>query len=257
MFIAYNFNISEWYKTVTVSFRRPELETKTSAPEPTERLTTPTPQRPQPCSYKYISPGNAEEGHALLDSIAWPDTPPLSKPFSLNLTTCPAKSSFTIVPQSGGWRVGDELTVKVQLRDYNGNPKRRGGDFLYGRLYNRALGAGVVGQVQDHLNGTFTVVFPLLWNGTANVTLVQTAESITVIKRLTEEQPGRVFFVSEFRSGKVTQRSTCNVCLPPGQTPLCNFTDLHTGEQWFCYKPLHWPATPESPIGHRKDCQRA
>uniref|UniRef100_A0A8C6SAU3 Neurexophilin and PC-esterase domain family, member 3 n=1 Tax=Neogobius melanostomus TaxID=47308 RepID=A0A8C6SAU3_9GOBI len=202
-----------------------------------KHLTTPTPQRPQPCSYNYLSPRNAEEGRALLDSITWPDTPPLSTPFSLNLTTCAAKSSFTIMPRSEGWRVGDELTVRVQLRDFNGNPKRSGGDFLCGRLHNRALGAGVVGQVQDHLNGTFTVVFPLLWNGTADVMLVQTSESITVLKRLTEEQPGRISFTSAFRLGDVTKPSTCNVCLSPNKAPLCNYTDLNTGEQWFCYKP--------------------
>uniref|UniRef100_A0A8C6TPU4 Neurexophilin and PC-esterase domain family, member 3 n=1 Tax=Neogobius melanostomus TaxID=47308 RepID=A0A8C6TPU4_9GOBI len=142
--------------------------------------------------------------------------------------TLRAKSSFTIVPRSGGWRVEDELTVTIQLRDYNGNPKKSGGDFLISKLHNRELGAGVVGQVQDHLNGTFTAVFPLLWYGMANVEviLVQTSESITVLKRLTEEQ---------FRG--VTKKSICNVCLDPDKAPLCNFTDLNTGEQWFCYKP--------------------
>lgn len=65
--------------------------------------------------------------------------------------------------------MGDELTVRIQLRDYNGNPKTSGGDFLISRLHNQELGAGVVGQVQDHLNGTFTAVFPLMWNGKADV----------------------------------------------------------------------------------------
>uniref|UniRef100_A0A8C6V1F3 Neurexophilin and PC-esterase domain family, member 3 n=1 Tax=Neogobius melanostomus TaxID=47308 RepID=A0A8C6V1F3_9GOBI len=185
--------------------------------------------------YTYLSPENTQEGRRLLDSITWPETPPLPKPFSLNLTTNGAKSSFSIVLRDGGWRVGDELMVRIQLRDYNGNPKKSGGDYLTSRLHNRMLGAGVVGQVQDHLNGTFTAVFPLLWNGT--VLLVQTSESITVLKRVTEEQPDRIWFSSDFRFGSVTETSTCNVCLDADKAPLCNFTDLHTGEQWFCYKP--------------------
>uniref|UniRef100_A0A8C6SBN5 Neurexophilin and PC-esterase domain family, member 3 n=1 Tax=Neogobius melanostomus TaxID=47308 RepID=A0A8C6SBN5_9GOBI len=213
----------------------PPLATSTHSPTSTTQ-SKPAVQR---CSYTYLSPDNAEEGRRLLDSITWPETPPLHKPFSLNLTTSAAKSSFSIVPRSGGWKVGDELTVTIQLRDFNGNPKKGGGDFIFSRLHNRTLGAAVVGQVQDHLNGTFTAVFPLLWNGTANVevTLVHSSESITVLKRVTEEQPGRIHFTSEFRSGSVKMRTICNVCLDPGSGPLCNFTDLNTGEQWFCYKP--------------------
>uniref|UniRef100_A0A8C6V6Q9 Neurexophilin and PC-esterase domain family, member 3 n=1 Tax=Neogobius melanostomus TaxID=47308 RepID=A0A8C6V6Q9_9GOBI len=159
-----------------------------------------------------------------------PPDPPTDPLYSL---------SFSIVLRDGGWRVGDELMVRIQLRDYNGNPKKSGGDYLTSRLHNRMLGAGVVGQVQDHLNGTFTAVFPLLWNGTADVEvlLVQTSESITVLKRVTEEQPDRIWFSSDFRFGSVTETSTCNVCLDADKAPLCNFTDLHTGEQWFCYKP--------------------
>uniref|UniRef100_A0A8C6SEJ5 Neurexophilin and PC-esterase domain family, member 3 n=1 Tax=Neogobius melanostomus TaxID=47308 RepID=A0A8C6SEJ5_9GOBI len=213
----------------------PPLDTSTHSPTSTTQ-SKPAVQR---CSYTYLSPDNAEEGRRLLDSIAWPETPPLHKPFSLNLTTSAAKSSFSIVPRSGGWKVGDKLTVTIQLRDFNGNPKKGGGDFIFSRLHNRTLGAAVVGQVQDHLNGTFTAVFPLLWNGTANVevTLVHSSESITVLKRVTEEQPGRIHFTSEFRSGSVKMQTICNVCLDPGSGPLCNFTDLNTGEQWFCYKP--------------------
>uniref|UniRef100_A0A8C6UBN1 NXPE family member 3 n=1 Tax=Neogobius melanostomus TaxID=47308 RepID=A0A8C6UBN1_9GOBI len=175
---------------------------------------------------------NRSEGRKLLNNItaSWPETAPLSKPFSRSLTTSSAKSSFTIVPRSGGWRVGDELTVKIQLRDYNGNPKKSGGDFLISKLHNSLLG-----QVEDHSNGTFTVVFPLLWNGT--VTLVHASESITVLKRVMDESPGRIYFRSFFKSGQVTEKTICNVCLDPDKAPLCNLTDPITGEQWFCYKP--------------------
>ncbi|XP_072288404.1 NXPE family member 3-like, partial [Eucyclogobius newberryi] len=220
------YNSNHWYKTLTVCFTPKNLTTQ-SKPEV------------QRCSFKYLSPENTEEGRRLLDSITWPETPPLPKPFSLKLTTNASKSIFTIVPRRGGWRVGDKLTVTIQMNDYYGNQKKGGGDFLIARLQSRELGAGVVGQVQDHLNGSFTALFPLLWKGTAavEVMLVSSSESITVLKRLTEEQPDRIYFGSEFEFGGLKETTSCNVCLDPHKAPLCNYTDLKTGEQWFCYKP--------------------
>ncbi|XP_078797828.1 NXPE family member 3-like [Oryzias latipes] len=50
-------------------------------------------------------------------------------------------------------------------------------------------------------------------------------------------QPHRIYFKSLFRSGSLTETTTCNVYINASQQQLCNYTDLHTGEQWFCYKP--------------------
>ncbi|XP_029902322.1 NXPE family member 3-like [Myripristis murdjan] len=199
--------------------------------------TTPVPNRQHiSCSHQQLSP---EERH-LLDSIAWPETPHVPIPVSLNTTSDPAHSTFTILPVRGGgqWHVGDELEALIQLRDFQGRPKQFGGDLVIARLHDQTLLAGVAGQVVDHLNGSYTAVFPLLWEGRAQVkvTLVHSSEAITVLRRLTMEQPGRVYFKSLFRSGSVSETTVCNVCLPPTH-PLCNYTDLHTGEPWFCYKP--------------------
>ncbi|KAK7881084.1 hypothetical protein WMY93_032319, partial [Mugilogobius chulae] len=73
--------------------------------------------------------------------------------------------------------------------------------------------------------------------GKLSVTLVQSSESISVLKRLTEQNPDRIDFGSDFRSGSVKETTTCNVCLDPLKGPLCNYSDPSTGEQWFCYKP--------------------
>ncbi|XP_028256508.1 NXPE family member 3-like isoform X2 [Parambassis ranga] len=120
-----------------------------------------------------------------------------------------------------------------------GRPKKSGGDVIVARLHSSTLGAGVAGQVVDHLNGSYTAVFSLLWEGRAQVevTLVHPSEAVTVLHRLTREQPDRIFFQSVFRSGSVTETTTCNVCLRPTQQPVCNYTDPYTGEPWFCYKP--------------------
>ena len=72
--------------------------------------------------------------------------------------------------------------------------------------------------------------------GSNQVLLVHPSEAIPVLNRLNSEQPDRIHFRSIFRSGSLSEITFCNVCLRPIR-PLCNYTDLHTGEPWFCYKP--------------------
>ncbi|XP_038594867.1 NXPE family member 3-like isoform X2 [Micropterus salmoides] len=194
------------------------------------------------CTFQPPSPKYALEERLLLDSIAWPETSVLPDPLSLEQTSDPAHSSFTILPPGRGggeWHVGDQLDVMIQMYDFKGRPKTSGGDLLFSRLHNLKLGAGVAGQVVDHLNGSYSAVFSLLWEGGAQVevTLVHPSEAVTVLRRLNSEQPDRVYFHSLFRSGSLSETTTCNVCLRPTQQPLCNYTDLRTGEPWFCYKP--------------------
>eukprot|EP00064_Thunnus_orientalis_P023540 superscaffoldBa00008999_g23787 len=121
------------------------------------------------CSFQPRSPEDALEERLLLDSIAWPETPSLPVPLSLEQTTDPAHSTFTILPEKGGrqWHVGDQLEVLIKTYDFKGRPKKSGGDVLLARLHNRALGAGVAGKVLDHLNGSYSAVFSLLWEGSA------------------------------------------------------------------------------------------
>ncbi|XP_014823153.1 PREDICTED: NXPE family member 3-like [Poecilia mexicana] len=213
---------------------------------PTANSTTlkrPT-EPPQPasvCSYHSVLPEDALEVEQLKESIAWPETPSLPSNFSLNDTSGPAHSTFTILPRNsgGGWRVGDQLEVLIQITDFHGRPKSSGGDVLLARLHNPTLFAGVAGRVLDHHNGSYTAVFSLLWEGSAHVevTLVHPSEAVTVLERITQQNPGRVSLKGIFRSGSVTEATACNVCLKAPPEKLCNFTDIRTGEPWFCYKP--------------------
>ncbi|XP_062416394.1 NXPE family member 3-like [Pungitius pungitius] len=193
------------------------------------------------CTFQPRSPQDALDERHILDSIAWPETPLLPSPVSFEQTTDPAHSTFTILPgrKGGQWHVGDELEVMIQTFDFQGRPKKSGGDFLTARLHNRKLEAGVAGQVVDHLNGSYSAVFSLLWEGDADVevTLVHPGEAVTILNRLNREQPDRSYYKSLYRSGSLSETTICNVCLRPTQQPVCNHTDLRTGEPWFCYKP--------------------
>ncbi|KAM9710022.1 NXPE family member 3 [Menidia menidia] len=186
------------------------------------------------------SPEDELEERYLLDSIAWPSPPPRRSPTSLRQTSDPVHSLFTVLPAEGGreWRLGEHLEVLVQIHDFQGRPKNYGGDFLIARLHSPELGAGVAGLVVDHNNGFYSCLFPLLWVGAARVevTMVHSSEAVAVLQRLREERPDRVFFKSLFRLGFLSETTMCNMCLPPDQ-PLCNYTDLYTGEPWYCYKP--------------------
>nr|XP_020465010.1 NXPE family member 3 [Monopterus albus]XP_020465011.1 NXPE family member 3 [Monopterus albus]XP_020465012.1 NXPE family member 3 [Monopterus albus]XP_020465013.1 NXPE family member 3 [Monopterus albus] len=187
------------------------------------------------------SPEDELEERYLLDSITWPGPPAPSTPTVLRQTSDPVHSLFAILPSNEGreWHVGDQLEALVQMHDFQGRPKHYGGDFLVARLHSPELRAGVAGKVLDHKNGFYSALFPLLWVGSAwvEITLVHPSEAITVLRRLREERPDRVFFKSLFRLGFLSETTVCNMCLPPDQQPLCNYTDLYTGEPWYCYKP--------------------
>lgn len=195
------------------------------------------------CSHLGQRPSREDEleERFLLDSIAWPEHTLQSRSFSLRLTTDPVHSLFAILPPKVGreWHLGDQLEALVQVHDFQGRPKHYGGDFLLARLHSPDLGAGVVGTVLDHKNGFYSAMFPLLWTGSAQVevTLVHSSEAVAVLQRLRQERSDRVFFKSLFRLGFLSETTVCNMCLPPDQQPLCNYTDLYTGEPWYCYKP--------------------
>ncbi|XP_060885664.1 NXPE family member 3-like [Labrus mixtus] len=134
------------------------------------------------CTFKPLSSADAEEEHLLLDSIAWPETPPLPAPFSLSQTSNAAHSTFTILPGGVGdeRHVGDQLEVMIKMYDFQGNPKKSGGDAIVAQLHNRALEAGVAGRVVDLLNGSYSAVFSLLWEGSAQVEVKFKAISLNV-----------------------------------------------------------------------------
>lgn len=123
------------------------------------------------CTVKPVSSEEALEERQLIDSIAWPETPLLPDPLSLEQTTDPAHSTFTILQgrEGGEWHVGDQLEVMIKMNDFQGSPKKSGGDVLLARIHNPTLGAGVAGRVVDHLNGCYSAVFSLLWEGSAQV----------------------------------------------------------------------------------------
>ncbi|KFQ81880.1 NXPE family member 3, partial [Phoenicopterus ruber ruber] len=212
--------------------------------------TTKTTRKPY-CGYKQQTLSRSEEAEqeSLLAAIQWPK-PPDGK-IAFVQSTDPAHSDFVIVKPNGFFKVGDQLEVLVRMKDFQGKPKQYGGDYLQARIHSPLLKAGATGRIVDCHNGLYKVFFTLLWPGEVkvSVSLVHPSEAVQVLLRLREERPDRVYFKSSFKSGRYSETTECNVCLP-GDLPVCNFTDLYTGEPWFCYKPRKLPCA--SRISHAK-----
>ncbi|XP_006890069.1 PREDICTED: NXPE family member 3-like [Elephantulus edwardii] len=203
------------------------------------------------CGYEHqaLSTRERMEENSLLVASKW-QVPELG-PVPFVESTDPSSSYFVILNSAAFFKVGSQLEVIVHVQDYEGKAKKYGGDYLQARIHTPELQAGAVGRVVDYQNGFYKVFFTLLWSGTVHVSilLVHPSEGIRVLQHLQEEKPDRVYFKSLFRSGRISETTECNVCLPGG-LPLCNFTDLYTGEPWFCFKPKKLPCS--SRINHFK-----
>ncbi|XP_078416178.1 NXPE family member 3-like [Cetorhinus maximus] len=196
------------------------------------------------CGYQNHSftPEERSEGTFLMKMIKWPKPPNPAVPFQKS--SDPAHVRFVILNSTKTFYVGDQLQVILQMIDFDGHPKQYGGDYLQGRIHTPDLKAGSAGTVVDNQNGFYYINFNLSWPGKVevSVSLVHPSEGIQVLEKLREERPERVYFQSTFESGATTETTVCNLCLPQSK-PLCNFTDLRTGEPWFCYKPEKLPCS--------------
>lgn len=190
------------------------------------------------CDYDHqtLSRSEYEEQKLLLKAVKWPGPPNDGVRFLKSSDA--AHSHFVILKSQSLFNLGDVMEVLVRIHDFEGNPKLYGGDYLQARMSSPVLKAGVVGRVIDHQNGFYSVYFTLLWPGrvTVSITLVHSSEAIQILQRLRKEKPDRVYFKSLFQNRLGSETKMCNVCLPR-KMPLCNYTDLKTGEPWFCYKP--------------------
>ncbi|XP_069467230.1 NXPE family member 3 [Ambystoma mexicanum] len=185
---------------------------------------------------QHLSHRELAEEESLIAETAWPQT--LSRKTPFLKSTDPVHSRFVILNSQTSFKVGDQLEVLVRVHDFGGIPKLYGGDYIQAKIHSPLAKAGAIGKVLDHRNGFYTIYFTLPWPGEVrvSVSLVHPSEGIQVLKWLREKRPDRVYFKSLFKSGSTMETTRCNVCLST-ELPICNYTDLRTGEPWFCYRP--------------------
>ncbi|KAJ8337812.1 hypothetical protein SKAU_G00367780 [Synaphobranchus kaupii] len=189
---------------------------------------------------------SSEERASLLVSLQWPQ-------HDKNLTsarnaTDATKCFYEVINLQENYTIGGFAHIVLVARDGNGRPKTHGGDFFQAKLYNSELKASTFGPVTDHLNGTYTVQFSLLWPGPAHVSvrLVHSSEAVQIINRERQQDPDKVYFFGYFVVGNKTEGVACSAQRSPwlvgdGKGCCCQYRDPVTLESWYCRRPPSLP----------------
>ncbi len=77
-----------------------------------------------------------EEWERLQKALVWPGPDQL---ITLNLSTSPVHSTFSIVELKKSYKVGENISVIITARDHNKKLKTYGGDFFKAKLFNSKL----------------------------------------------------------------------------------------------------------------------
>ena len=67
--------------------------------------------------------------------------------------------------------VDESIKVNVTLRDGYGVLRKQGGDMLRARIATPSLEAYAPGQVIDHNNASYTIVFRTIWPGLHTISM--------------------------------------------------------------------------------------
>uniref|UniRef100_A0A4X2MBN5 NXPE C-terminal domain-containing protein n=1 Tax=Vombatus ursinus TaxID=29139 RepID=A0A4X2MBN5_VOMUR len=162
------------------------------------------------------------------------------RPFShMNTTTSAAQSVATIFNPKTTYCRGDQLDILLEVRDFLGQRKEYGGDFLRVRIYSPELKAGASGKVTDFSNGTL-VSFTLLWVGRVSVSLllIHPSEGVSALWRARNRGYDKVIFTGQFANGTSQVFTECGLVLNTS-AELCQYLDHRDQEAFYCVKPPH------------------
>ena len=165
------------------------------------------------------------------------------RPFQTHSSTTSAKqSTATIHNPQRTYCVGDQLNVLLVAKDYFGNRKEYGGDFLRARMSSPALKAGASGKVTDFNNGTYLISFTLFWEGpvSLSILLMHPSEGVSALWRSRKQGYDRIIFSGQFVSGASQVHTECVLVLN-SSVELCQYLDAQDQEAFYCVKPPNVP----------------
>ncbi|CAN2390406.1 Neurexophilin [Pristimantis euphronides] len=179
-----------------------------------------------------------EELHTLLKLIEWPLPPNKT---SLEFSTHPKTSVFSLLHPRSTYVVGEKLEVLIVTKDHKGRAKSYGGDFFHAKLHSPSLKAGVSGSVMDHYNGSYTASFTLQWPGETMVSikLMHSSEAVAILHEKRDTRPDKLHFKGYFKKNGKEEEVECNVNLPG--TDVCEYYDERYQEKWVCQRPKTLP----------------
>ncbi|KAI8510147.1 Neurexophilin [Branchiostoma belcheri] len=217
----------------------PPIQSKTTPP-PIQSKTTPPPiqSKTTPPSVQSKATPPSIQSKTTPPPVQSKTTPP---PVQSKTTPPPVQSKTTPPPVQSKTTPPPVQSKTTPPPDKQGNMTTNIGDYFRASILNLKTKSGAVGIVEDHLNGTYTATFRLLWVGEVNirVQLVLPRQAIDVIERTVREHPvDKIMFVKRYIVGKAKIDTRCNVdpAVFNTHTPVCNYSDPHAGVRWFCEK---------------------
>ncbi|XP_074072826.1 NXPE family member 4 isoform X2 [Macrotis lagotis] len=161
------------------------------------------------------------------------------RPFShINTTTSAVHSVAKIISPKTTYCRGDQLDILLEVRDYLGQRKEYGGDFLRARISSPDLKAGASGTVIDFNNGTYLVSFTLFWVGRISLSLllIHPSEGVSALWRARNRGYDKVTFTGQFASDAFEVFTECGFALNTS-AELCQYLDPRDQEAFYCVKP--------------------
>ncbi|XP_023421986.2 NXPE family member 1 [Cavia porcellus] len=157
-------------------------------------------------------------------------------------TTSAGHSVTTILNPQDTYCRGDQLDIRLEVRDHLGRRKEYGGDFLRARMSSPSLKAGASGKVTDFNNGTYLVSFTLFWEGrvSLSVLLMHPSEGASALWRARKETHNIIIFRGKFVNGSAQALAECGLTLN-SSAELCKFLFGGEHEVFYCVKPQHMP----------------
>ena len=144
----------------------------------------------------------------------------------------------TQVTRRKGLRVGDHVTVRVDLRDSRGRPVHKGGHSV--RVWMTCGSKMAAAEVEDLNNGSYRASLPVLWPGETIVlaALMRPREYRGIVLRILNKMKTFLLDTAHYTRNGTSQMTYClSIPVIPGFPEVCNMTLLNYGLQWYCGKP--------------------
>ncbi|XP_028669416.1 NXPE family member 4-like isoform X2 [Erpetoichthys calabaricus] len=148
------------------------------------------------------------------------------------------ESLVTLLNPKPSYKVGETLSLRVDLYDQDGQHKSSGGDFLLARIFSLYLDASASGVLEDFSNGTYKVTFTLFWPGRVEVSvqLVHPSDVVSVLWKARQQDYDKIMYTGTFMSQGIQEERQCFQHLVKWKQ-LCKYKDYRDNEYFFCLKP--------------------
>ncbi|XP_046576402.1 NXPE family member 3-like [Haliotis rubra] len=137
-------------------------------------------------------------------------------------------------------KLGDVFTITVRLYDGYNRPLKRGGDVLSIRMRNYTNGAGSVGHVVDHHNGSYTGILRASWTGSVKISvwILYPREALSMyLKHMGPFTPRKTIMCVFKNKNVATETHGFPSVDAFRRLPFCNMTTENYGLAWYCGKP--------------------